>query len=161
MKINQSKLVLDLENCKNSESDLVASRQKTEEFNKKLEDENLNYRIENVQKRELILELKTNQTKLTAELEDYKRTDAELVISQRELNDCNSQLKDVIEGKQVCQKKYESVCPWSEWSSCSETCWGTKTRTDKCSNSDEQIRSCNQFSSCSRSGNEHKLCCIT
>ena len=55
--------------------------------------------------------------------------------------------------QEVLQKKYESVCPsWSEWSSCSQTCWGIKTRTDKCSNSDEQIKGCNQFSSCPRSG---------
>ena len=155
--MNQSKLVSDLKNCKTTESALTASRQAAKEFTKQLENENLKYKIEDIEDRELILELKTNQTKLASELEDYKSTDAELVISQRELNDCNSQLKDVIEGKQVCQKKYESVCPWSEWSSCSETCWGTKTRTDKCSNSDEQIRSRNQFSSCPRSGNEHNI----
>ena len=137
--MNQSKLVSDLKNCKTTESDLFASRQETKE----LEDENLKYRIENVSNRELILQLKTNQTKLASELEDYKSSDAELVISQRELNECNVQLKDVIKGKQVCQKKYESVCPWSEWSSCSKTCWGTKIRTDKCSSSDEQIKACN------------------
>ena len=153
--MNQSKLVSDLKNCKTTESALTVSQQAAKEFTKQLENENLKYKIEDVENRELILELKKNQTKLASELEDYKSTDAELVISQRELNDCKSQLKDVIEGKQVCQKKYESVCPWSEWSSCSETCWGTKTRTDKCSNSDEQIRSCNQFSSCPSSGNEH------
>ena len=156
--MNQSKLVSDLKNCKTTESALTVSQQATKRLTEQLEDENLKYRTENVENRELILELKKNQTKLASELEAKdKSTDAELVISQRELNDCKSQLKDVIEGKQVCQKKYESVCPWSEWSSCSETCWGTKTRTDKCSNSDEQIRSCNQFSSCPRSGNEHNI----
>ena len=108
--------------------------------------------IKNVSNRELILELKTNQTKLASELENYKSTEAELKISQRKLNDCNAQLKDVIEGKQVLQMKYDLVCPWSEWSSCSKTCWGIKTRTDRCSNSDEQIKGCNQFSSCPRSG---------
>ena len=150
--MNQSKLVSDLKNCKTTESALTVSQQATKRLTEQLEDENLKYRIENVENRELILELKTNQTKLASELEDYKSTDAELVISQRELNDCNGQLKDVIKGKQVCQKKYESVCPWSEWSSCSKTCWGTKIRTDKCSSSDEQIKACNQDSSCPRSG---------
>ena len=132
--MNQSIMVLNLENCKSTELDLVASQQKTEELNRIYQ--------------ELIIAYKKNQTKLASEIEDYKSTDAELVISQRELNDCNSQLKDVIKGKQVCQKKYESVCPWSEWSSCSKTCWGTKIRTDKCSSSDEQIKACNQDSSC-------------
>ena len=148
LKINQSKLVLDLENCKITEKDFVASRQEI----KKLKDENLNYKIENFSNRELILELKTKQIKLVSEIEDYKRTDAELIISQRKFNDCNAQLKDVIEGKKVLQKKYELICPWSEWSSCSRTCWGTKRRTDKCSNGDEQIEACNQDSSCPRSG---------
>ena len=124
LKMNQSKLESDLEKCESTEYDLVASQQKTEELNRIYQ--------------ELILAYKKNQTKLVFEIENYKSTDAELVISQRELN--------------VCQKKYELVCPWSEWSSCSKTCWGTKTRTDKCSNSDEQIKACNQFSSCPRSG---------
>ena len=140
--MNQSKLVSDLKNCKTTESALTASRQAAKEFTKQLENENLKYKIEDVENRELILELKTNQTKLASEL----------VISQRRLNDCNGLLKDVIKGKQVCQKKYELVCPWSEWSSCSKTSCGTKIRTDKCSSSDEQIKECNQDSSCPRSG---------
>ena len=135
LKINQSKMVLDLENCKSTEFDLAAS---TEKSNKIYQ--------------ELILEYKKNQTKLASELESYKRIGAELLISQRELNDCNGQLKDVIKGKQVCQQKYELVCPWSEWSSCSKTCWGTKIRTNKCTSSDEKIKACNQDSSCPRSG---------
>ena len=149
MKINQSKLVLDLDNCKSF--DLVASRLETKECTKKLDDEKLKCRRNNLSNEELIFALQKNQTKLASELETYKSTDAELV-SQRKLNDCNAQLKDVIEGKQVLQKKYELICPWSEWSSCTRTCWGTKRRTDKCSNSDEQIEACNQDSSCPRSG---------
>ena len=152
LKINQSKLESDLENCKRTESALTVSQQATKRFTEQLEDENLKYRTENVSNRELILDLKRNQTNLASKLVDYKSTDAELVISQRKLNDCNGQLKDIINGKQVLQRKYELVCPWSEWSSCSKTCWGTKTRTDKCSSSDEQIKACNQDSSCPRSG---------
>ena len=149
MKINQSKLVLDLDNCKSF--DLVASRLETKECTKKLDDEKLKCRRNNLSNEELIFALQKNQTKLASELETYKSTDAELV-SQRKLNDCNAQMKDVIKGKQVLQNKYELICPWSEWSSCSKTCWGIKTRTDRCSNSDEQIKGCNQFSSCPRSG---------
>ena len=149
MKINQSKLVLDLVNCKSF--DLVASRLETKECTKKLDDEKLKCRRNNLSNEELIFALQKNQTKLASELETYKSTDAELV-SQRKLNDCNAQMKDVIKGKQVLQNKYELICPWSEWSSCSKTCWGIKTRTDRCSNSDEQIKGCNQFSSCPRSG---------
>ena len=184
LKMNQSKLELDLKNCKRTESDLVASRKETEElnakleaenfkyrnenvsyrekmlelktnetklaseiagtkkFNKKLEDENRNYKIENVTNRELIFELKTNQTKLDSKIADYIQNEKRCVF----------QLKDVIKRKQVLQRKYELVCPWSEWSSCSKTCWGIKKRIEKCSNSDEQIKACNQDSSCPRSG---------
>ena len=145
---NYSNLELDLNSCKTSEKDIIQARTRSQQEIKKLEDENLKCRSDNVSNRELILELKANQTKLDSELETYKSTDADLAISQRKLNDCNGQLKDSIEGKQNLQKKYELVCPWSEWSSCSKTCWGTKTRTDTCSNSDEQIQACNQETSC-------------
>ena len=117
---------------------------------KKLEDvksECLNIRTDNVSYQELILELKANQTKLSSELETYKNTD-----TQRELNDCNAQLEDSIKREQNLQEKYELVCPWSEWSSCSKTSCGIKMRTDKCSSSDEQIKACNQNSSCPSSG---------
>ena len=147
LKVNQTKLSSELETYKRTDADLNASRQETKECTKQLEDKNLKCRYDNLSNGELILELKQNQTKLSSELETYKSTDTE-----RELNDCNAQLKDSINGKQDLQKKYELVCPWSEWSSCSKTCWGTKTRTDTCSNSDEQIKACNQFSSCPRSG---------
>ena len=153
LKIKQSKLESDLENCKRTESALAVSQQATKKFTEELEDENLKYRTENVSNRELILELKKNQTKLASELEAKdKSIDAELVVSQRKVNDCNAQLKDLIKGKQVCQKKYELVCPWSEWSSCSKTSCGTKIRIGKCSNSYEQTKACNQDSSCPSSG---------
>ena len=155
LKMNQTKLESDLRNCKITESALVTSQQETKECFKKLEDENikcLNIRTDNVSYRESILEFKANQTKLSSELETYKSTDADLAISQRKLNDCNGQLKDSIERKQVLQERYQLACPWSEWSSCSKTSCGTKTRTDKCSSSEEQIKGCNQDSSCPSSG---------
>ena len=69
LKMNQSKLELDLKNCKRTESDLVASRKETEELNAKLEAENFKYRNENVSYREKMLELKTNETELTSEID--------------------------------------------------------------------------------------------
>ena len=142
LKKNQSELELDL----------VASRLETKKCTKKLDEENLKWQKNNFSNEKLIFALEKNQTKLASELETYKSTDAHLAISQRKLKDCNAQLEDVVTDKHVIQKKYELVCPWSEWSSCSKTCWGTKRRTDKCSNSDEQMEACNQDSSCPRSG---------
>ena len=40
----------------------------------------------------------------------------------------------------VCQN--QSL--WSEWSGCSKTCQGIKTRIDRCSNNNEQIETCNE-----------------
>ena len=148
---NYTNLELDLDSCQSSKKDLIQahtrSQQETKDYTKELEDKNLKCRTANVDNRELILGLKKNQTELSFELDTCKNTD-----TQRELWDLQSQLKDVNERKQVLQEKYELVCPWTAWSSCSQTCWGTKTRTDTCSSSDEQIKACNQFSSCLRSG---------
>ena len=80
----------------------------------------------------------------------------DLLISQEKLQDCKEELHTENNEKQVLQRKLNLVCglgpSWSGWSSCSKTCWGIKTRIDRCSNSDEQIKSCNQYSSCPRSG---------
>ena len=52
----------------------------------------------------------------------------------------------------------DDACPlWTEWGNCSQSCWGMKTRIDRCNyrtvhNITEQMKSCNQFSSCPRSG---------
>ena len=91
---NYSNLELDLKSCKTSEKDIIQARTRSQLETKKLEDKNLKCRSDNISKRELILELKQKQTKLSSELETYKN------ISQRELTDCNAQLK-----------KYESVGP--------------------------------------------------
>ena len=117
-----------------------------DELTKKNEDSEL--KIEELEKANA--ELKKKQTKLTSDLDSLKSTDVNLVISQQELKECNEDLEASL-------RKYESVCPsWSEWSDCSKTCWGIQTRTDRCSMEDEQISSCNQDSSCARSGKNVK-----
>ena len=55
LKINQAKLVSDLKNCKTTESALTASRQAAKEFTKQLENENLKYKIEDIENRELMV----------------------------------------------------------------------------------------------------------
>ena len=216
---NQTKLVSDLENCKITDANLVISQQEIEKCNQDLEAATHNNRrcqLENDSNLKIILELKANQTKLITNLDSFKSTDADLVISQRELKECNedleaktkrnfqcvsgqkicekeleneiqkykkleashsdtlklfeesrsisstnqklaqvcqSNLEDLVEEKEVLQEKIRAGCPLgSEWSSCSKTCWGTKTRTVRFSNSKEQVESCNQDISCPRSG---------
>ena len=40
---------------------------------------------------------------------------------------------------------------WGEWSDCSGTCGGKRTRIDRCSNNGDQIEVCNEDISCSES----------
>ena len=74
-------------------------------------------------------------------------------VNQKLAQECHDQLEDEVEEKEILQGKIELVCPlWSEWSSCSTTCeMGIKTRTDRCSNSDE-TEACNQNRPCATHG---------
>ena len=223
LEMKKLKLESDLENCKITDADLIISQQETKDCTEELEDEknkNLLCHEENVSNLKIIVKLKTNQTQLISDLESFKSTDADLIISQQELkecsddldaqiqsnlqyesemktcesdlkiqgqksqnlqaqnskltksldesrssssvnqklaNDCKNKLEYEVKEKEVFQEKCESeLCQyrpaWSEWSACSKTCTGIKTRIDKCSNSDDQVTSCNQDISCPRSG---------
>ena len=89
--------------------------------------------------------LKTNQSNLVLDLEICKSSEIDLIQARTHIiNICDAEVKDL-------QKKLDLLSPWSEWSSCSKECWGTKVRTNKCSDK-EQIKECNQFSTCPRSG---------
>ena len=57
---------------------------------------------ENVTNLKMILELKATDTKLTSELEDCKKTDADLVISEQELKECNEKLEAEVKQNLLC-----------------------------------------------------------
>ena len=48
---------------------------------------------ENTSNLKLIQELQSKQSKMTSDLQDYKSTDADLVISKQELKECNEELE--------------------------------------------------------------------
>jgi len=74
-------------------------------------------------------------------------------LNRRNAQECQNKLEDEVEAKENIQKKFESVCPsWSEWSDCTKASGGVKTRMDKYSMNDKEIKSCNRDSSCPKSG---------
>jgi len=163
-KTNQTKLVSDLENCKSTDADLVVSQQETKECNQDLESETKrNLQCESDQKtceRELekqvqkYQKLQAGHSNTLKALEESRSTSS---ANQKLARECKNELKDVVVEKAALREKLDSVCKnqreWSEWSGCSKTCrMGIKTRIDRCSNSEEQVESCNQDISCPKSG---------
>ena len=57
----------------------------------------------------IILELKTKQSKLTSDLEICESTDADLLISDKELRECNEELKAEIQKNLQCEFE-KTIC---------------------------------------------------
>ena len=68
-----------------------------------LEKKNKKSEIKANELEENLKELKTNQSKLVSELESCRSTDADLVISQRELNECNQDLEAEVVRNSWCE----------------------------------------------------------
>ena len=153
----------------------------------KCQSEKLELVAKDLTNQKLVLELKTNITKTASELKMRDSEKADLVIANKELEDCKEELKETIQkndelenDKEILELKTNlnetqeeiSNCKkslqeyknrinvfrpaWSDWSDCSKTCFGIKTRIEKCQDNHEQILSCNQDSACSRSGKSLK-----
>ena len=148
------------ESCRSSDAYLIISQQEIKECNEELEDEvKKNLRCESDKKTcEDKLEDKVQKNK---NLKDGYSETLRLLEESRSLSsanqklaqECKNQLKDEIRKKEVLREKYDSLCPmWSEWSFCSRTCQGVKTRIDRCSSNKEQVEACNQDISCSQYG---------
>ena len=56
-----------------------------------------------------IEELKSNQTKLISDLESFKSTDADLVISQQETKDCIEEFEAETKTNLQCQSDKEAI----------------------------------------------------
>ena len=146
---------------KNTDADSVILQQELNKCNDDLEvemNENLQYEskmktcVQDLKKeRQTSRYLRAQKSKLMKSLLE-SRSSAEKRVYQ-----CENKLKYEIKQKDIVQGKYKSVCQnqtsWSEWSDCSKILCGIKTRTDRCSKSDDQIKPCNQDISCPKSGN--------
>ena len=108
-----------IENGVNQMADLKKENEELKMNAQKLKEErdaeiekSLQYQSENVANLKLILDLKTTESKLTSDLENYKTTDADLVISNRELKECNNELET--EMKKVVELKSKNAKITSE-----------------------------------------------
>ena len=119
MKTNKLKLETDLENCKNTDADLVIAQQEIKECTDELDatmKKSLHCQSENISNLKMIVDLKVNQTKLVSNLESLKSTDADLVVSQQEIKKCNEELDaetmrnlQCESGKKICEKSLEKI----------------------------------------------------
>ena len=97
---------------KKENEELKMNAQKLEEERDAEIEKSLQYQSENVANLKLILDLKTTESKLTSDFENYKTTDADLVISNRELKECNNELET--EMKKVVELKSKNAKITSE-----------------------------------------------
>ena len=109
----------------------VITKQELHDCEEELEDE--------IQKNE---SLQTQNSKSLKALEESRSSSS---TNQRTAQECQNKLEDELEVNKDLKKKLEMFCPsWSEWSDCSQTCSGVRTRMDKCSINDEEIEPCNE-----------------
>ena len=133
---------------------LQNSKSEAEYCRKELEDEIL--KNQNLQAQKSNITMSLEKSKLKA------------LVNQKQTEDCLKNLEDKTEENRNlrasdAEKRAEIVelktslknnLVWSEWSDCSNTCYRTKTRINKCDNSQRQTKACSQDSSiCSKSGN--------
>ena len=85
---------------------LQETKQETKKCNGDLEvltTKNLQCQSENVANLKLILEFKSNQTKLFSDLDNLKSVDADLAISQQKLEECNANIEAGTKKKLQCE----------------------------------------------------------
>jgi len=96
-------------------------------------------------------ELQNCEEDLENEIQKNKNLQTTASTFRKQAQDCQNKLEDEIEAKEILQLKVESFhSSWSEWSACSKTCPGVKTRMDKCSSNNKETKPCSD--NCSKSG---------
>ena len=168
LKTNISKITSDLEMCKSGNAELVIANKELEDCEEELEDEiqkNDQLEFENSVISKSLQESKqqafNNQTvykkcleSLENERDIFYENNKEILELKTNLNETQEDISNCEKNLQDYKNRMKVICPvWSEWSDCSKTCYGLKTRIDMCQVDNEQIKSCNQESACPRSGN--------
>ena len=143
------------ESCRSSDADLIISQQETKECMEELEDKaNKNLRCESDKKtceNKLDDQVQKNKNLKDAYSETLTLLEESRSLSSANENlaqECQNNLETEVEEKEVLQEKLKLFCQnqssWGEWSHCSGTCGGKRTRIDRCLNNDEQIETCNE-----------------
>ena len=99
----------EMTNLKKQNEELKVKTKKLEEERDSEMKKSLQYQSENLSNRELILELKEIKSKLTTDLENCETTDANLVILNQELEECNEELEVEIKKNLQCES-VKKIC---------------------------------------------------
>ena len=101
-------------------------------------------------------ELEDCEVELEDEYRKNKNLQATATKNRRRAQECQDKLANEIETKELLQRRSESFRSlWSEWSSCSNNCGGFKTRIDQCLLSNKETQPCKE--NCSKSGKSDDL----
>jgi len=174
LKTNITKTASELEMRESGNTDLVVANKELEDCKEELKEaiqKNDELELDNsvISKsfQESKQEATNNQTaykKCQESLEDeikektdlqalYANNDKEILKLKTNLNETQEEVSNCKKTLQEYKNRINVFRPaWSDWSDCSKTCFGIKTRIEKCQDNHEQIQSCNQDSACSRSG---------
>ena len=106
---NSKDIIYQNEILKKQNEELKMKVEKLEEERDAETKKSLHCQSENISNRELILELRTSQSKLTSGLEICKNTDADLLISDKELEECNHELEAEKKKKYQCESE-KKIC---------------------------------------------------
>ena len=92
-------------NLKKQNEELKARVEKLEEERDAEMKKNVQCQSENAENLKLVQALQSSRSKLTSDLENYKTTDADLVISNQELTECNEELEAETKENRLCESR--------------------------------------------------------
>ena len=106
---NSNNIIYQNEILKKQNEELKMKLEKLEEERDAVTKKSLHCQSENISNRELILELRTSQSKLTSDLEICKSADVDRLISDKELEECNQELEAERKKNYQCESE-KTIC---------------------------------------------------